>query len=58
MKKVAVIIALCLLSAISSHVITLQSLHIETNGDGDSAIITSFGRSALYGINGYEVVAD
>jgi len=55
MKKAIIIIALCLLSAFVSYRVTMSNLSIETDGDGDSAIVTVFGQSDLYGINGYIV---
>lgn len=36
------------------HLVTLYTLEIETDGDGDSAIVTTLGgQQHLYGINGY-----
>lgn len=57
MRKTLIVITLCLLSAFVSHRATMYNLNIEieTDGDGDSAIVTYFGQSDLYGINGYTV---
>lgn len=36
------------------HLVTICTLTIETDGDGDSAIVTTLGgQQHLYGINGY-----
>lgn len=36
------------------HLVTICTLEIETDGDGDSAIVTTLGgQQHLYGINGY-----
>jgi len=57
MKKlfwIALNIVLITAVAIGSHVWTMYNLRIETDGDGDSAIIEVAGQYWFYGINGYE----
>lgn len=44
------------LGFVSGHIATIYNLSIETDGDGDSAIVrTLFGQEYMYGINGYTV---
>lgn len=47
MKKIFIVVTFCLLYAFISYSVTMSNLHIETDGDGDSA----FGQSILYGVN-------
>ena len=58
MKKVIItaIAAVCILALgfLAGHVATIQTLSIETDGDGDSAIVTTLGGNQhMYGINGF-----
>lgn len=58
MKKslqVLFIIAIIVFTAIATYLITMQSLQIETDGNGDSAFITALGIKWFYGINGFEI---
>ena len=57
MKKTIVAIAavavLCL-GFLAGHAVTIHTLSIETDGDGDSAIVTTLGGNQhMYGINGF-----
>lgn len=56
MKKylLVLVLAVCL-TAVLTYRVTMRSLRIETDGYGDSAIVTVFGQSDLYGINGHTV---
>ncbi|MBS4879385.1 MAG: hypothetical protein KH138_03575 [Firmicutes bacterium] len=59
MKKtitaIAAVAVLCL-GFLAGHVATIHTLSIETDGDGDSAIVTTLGGNQhMYGINGYEL---
>lgn len=58
MKKVitATMAAACILALgfLAGHLATIHTLSIETDGDGDSAIVTTLGGNQhMYGINGY-----
>lgn len=53
-KNFVAIVAIVIVTAIASHVWTMNSLCIETDGDGDSALVTVAGHEWFYGINGYE----
>lgn len=55
MKKIIACICIALAAFTAGHFATLYTLEIETDGDGDSAIVTSFGQEHFYGINGYEI---
>jgi len=58
MKNIIKAIALLLLIAaafIGGKQYAITHLEIETDGDGDSAIVTLDGQSHLYGINGYTI---
>lgn len=55
MKKAVVCICIAAAAFLAGHLATLHTLSIETDGDGDSAIVTSFGQEHLFGINGYTV---
>lgn len=49
-------IAIFLVGLIAGHIGTIMNLEIETDGYGDSAIITTFaGQQYLYAINGHEL---
>lgn len=55
LKYAIIILCACVATAFLSYRVTMMNLHIETDGDGDSAFVTVFGQSDLYGINGYTV---
>lgn len=55
MKKIIACICIALAAFAAGHLTTISTLEIETDGDGDSAIVTSFGAEHLYGINGYDI---
>ena len=49
-------VAIFLVGLIAGHIGTIMNLEIETDGYGDSAIITTFaGQQYLYGINGHDL---
>jgi hypothetical protein len=50
-----VLVAAILVTAYGTYRYTMLHLSIETDGDGDSAIVTVYGQSDLYGTNGYKV---
>ena len=52
--SVALVAALCVATAVGTHIWTMCNMRIETNGDGDSAIIEVAGQYWFYGINGHE----
>lgn len=57
MKKTIAAIAaagILALGFLAGHMATIYTLSIETDGDGDSAIVTTLGGNQhMYGINGY-----
>ena len=55
MKKIIACICIAAAAFLAGHLTTIYNLEIETDGDGDSAFVTSFGFQHFYGINGYEV---
>ena len=55
MKKIIACICIALAAFTAGYLTTISTLEIETDGDGDSAIVTSFGAEHLYGINGYQI---
>lgn len=55
MKKIIACICIALAAFAAGHLATIYTLEIETDGDGDSAIVTVFGQEHFYGINGYEI---
>lgn len=55
MKKIIACICIAAAAFLAGHLATIYTLEIETDGDGDSAFVTSFGFQHFYGINGYEV---
>lgn len=55
MKKIIACICIAAAAFLAGHLTTIYNLEIETDGDGDSAIVTSWGQEHLYGINGYEI---
>lgn len=55
MKKIIACLLIAAAAFLAGHLTTIYNLEIETDGDGDSAIVTSFGAEHFYGINGYTV---
>ena len=55
MKKIIACICIALAAFAAGHLATIYTLEIETDGDGDSAFVTSFGKEHFCGINGYEI---
>lgn len=55
MKKKIVFIVAIILSFILGHIVTMNTMKIETNGDGDSAYIQTFGTEYFMGINSYSI---
>lgn len=55
MKKILAFLLIAASAFLAGHLATIYTLEIETDGDGDSAIVTSFGAEHFYGINGYEI---
>lgn len=53
MKKILACLLIAAAAFAAGHIATIYNLEIETDGDGDSAIVTSFGQEHFYGINGY-----
>lgn len=56
-KIIAVILVLtmCIIAFILGHKLTIYTMSIETDGDGDSAFLETLGITYFVGINGYEV---
>ena len=55
MKKIIACLLIATAAFLAGHLATIYTLEIETDGDGDSAIVTVFGQEHFYGINGYEI---
>ena len=55
MKKLIVIILIVSAAFSAGHTATMASIDIQTDGDGDSAIIHALGMEYFKGINGYTV---
>lgn len=55
MKRIIACLLIAATAFLAGHLTTLHTLEIETDGNGDSAFVTSFGFQHFYGINGYEV---
>ncbi|WP_251616883.1 hypothetical protein [Senimuribacter intestinalis] len=55
MKRILKITAIIAITAVITYLITMNSLIIETDGNGDSAFVESFGIKWFMGINGFEV---
>ena len=56
--KYILIILLMVAVSIATFFVTMNSLTIETDGDGDSAFVSAFGQEWFYGINGYTIDED
>lgn len=55
MKHILKITAIVTITAVITYLATMNSLIIETDGDGDSAFVKAFGIEWFTGINGYDV---
>lgn len=55
MKKIIACLLIAAAAFLAGHLATIYTLEIETDGDGDSAFVTSFGFQHFYGINGYTI---
>lgn len=55
MKKLIAAILIAAAAFAAGHTATMASIDIQTDGDGDSAIIHSLGLEYFKGINGYTV---
>lgn len=55
MKKILAFLLIAATAFLAGHLTTIYTLEIETDGNGDSAFVTSFGVEHFYGINGYTV---
>ena len=55
MKKLIAAILIATASFAAGHAATIATIDIQTDGDGDSAIIHALGLEYFRGINGYTV---
>ena len=55
MKTLISILLTAALAFAGSHTATVYTMEIETDGDCDSAFVTTLGREYFTGANGYEV---
>ena len=55
MKKPIVAILIAAAAFAAGHAATMATLDIQTDGDGDSAIVQALGLEYFRGINGYTV---
>ena len=55
MKKLIVAILIASAAFAAGHAATMATLDIQTDGDGDSAVIRALGLEYFTGINGYTV---
>lgn len=55
MKNIIACLLIAAAAFLAGHLTTIYNLEIETDGDGDSAIVTSWGQEHLFGINGYTI---
>lgn len=55
MKRIIAYLLIAAAAFLAGHLTTISTMEIETDGDGDSAIVTVFGQEHFYGINGYEI---
>lgn len=55
MKGKIIVICMLVLCFILGHIVTIYTMSIETDGNGDSAYISVFGLEYFKGINGYTV---
>ena len=55
MKGKIIVICMLVLCFILGHIVTIYTMSIETDGNGDRAYISVFGLEYFKGINGYTV---
>lgn len=55
MKKLIVAILIASAAFAAGHAATMATIDIQTDGDGDSAVIRTLGLEYFKGINGYTV---
>lgn len=55
MKKLIVAILIAAAAFMAGHAATMATIDIQTDGDGDSAIVRTLGLEYFKGINGYTV---
>lgn len=55
MKKMIAAILIAIVAFSAGHTATMATIDIQTDGDGDSAIIHALGLEYFKGINGYTV---
>ena len=55
MKKLIVAILIAAAAFAAGHAATMATIDIQTDGDGDSAIVRALGLEYFRGINGYTV---
>lgn len=55
MKTLIAILLTAALAFAGGHAATVSTMEIETDGDCDSAFVTTLGREHFMGANGYEV---
>ena len=55
MKKLIAAILIASVAFAAGHAATMATLDIQTDGDGDSAVIRTLGLEYFRGINGYTV---
>ena len=52
---VILVLTMCIIAFVLGHKLTIYTMSIETDGDGDSAFLETLGITYFVGINGYEV---
>ena len=55
MKKMIAAILIAIVAFSAGHTATMATIDIQTDGDGDSAIVRTLGLEYFKGINGYTV---
>ena len=55
MKKLLAAILIAAAAFAAGHAATMETIDIQTDGDGDSAIVRTLGLEYFKGINGYTV---
>ncbi len=56
MKRAITILLVIAITAAITYILTIKSITIETDGDGDSAFFKALGIEWFVGINGYETI--
>lgn len=55
MKKLVAALLIAAAAFMAGHAATMATLDIQTDGDGDSAVIRTLGLEYFKGINGFEI---